>query len=97
MQCEILLRYLSFMQNMLLCDKLRLQDVPFSIRSKNDCIYITALGISRHFSQERYEEDLHTLKNDIKFISKSKKTHMEHIYQSSLDFTPNKLYCLERI
>lgn len=51
--------------DMLLCDKIRLEDVPKEIRATSGAIYITALRISNIISCERFVQDLTILAQDI--------------------------------
>lgn len=56
---------LQWVDNMLLCDMIRLRDVPKEIRTASSGVYITALRMSRSISCERFVQDLKVLALDI--------------------------------
>lgn len=60
--CESSLRWTC---DTLLCDKIRLEDVPKEIRAASGAVYITALRISNIISCERFVQDLTILAQDI--------------------------------
>jgi hypothetical protein len=55
---------LRWINDMLLCNRIRLKDVPRDIRTAS-CVYVSAFRISRGISCERYIEDLAILRDDI--------------------------------
>lgn len=74
MCCEELIRCrklcsktLQLLENMVLYNKIRLQDIPREIRLEDDTLYIYAFRLSsrRAFPCERFIEDLNTLCEDI--------------------------------
>lgn len=56
---------LQWVDKMLLCDMIRLRDVPKEIRTSSGSIYVTALRISNSVSGERFIQDLKILMQDI--------------------------------
>ena len=56
---------LQWVEKMLLCDMIRLRDVPKEIRTAAGGVYITALRISNSVSAKRFVQDLIVLAQDI--------------------------------
>lgn len=89
--CILVQNSLNFIVDMLLYDKVRIKNVPRELRVFNTSLYITALRISRGLSQERYMEDINLLKSDIPYVNKRKTRNFIALYESSLNFSPQKI------
>lgn len=69
---EIVNAYIAAVQwikNMLLCDEIRLKDVPQAVRISSRGIYVTAFRISNKLSCKRFIQDLNILCRDIYELS----------------------------
>ena len=51
---------------MLLCDKIKIQWLPFELRVYNKDFYLSAFRVSRNTSKERFMDDIMLLYSDIK-------------------------------
>lgn len=58
--------YLQFITEMLLCDKIKIQWLPFELRVYNKDFYLSAFRVSRNTSKERFMDDIMLLYSDIK-------------------------------
>lgn len=56
---------LLWVENMLLCNEIRIKDVPRRLRIEMPTLYITAFRISRDISVHRYVGDMQVLYTDI--------------------------------
>lgn len=84
---------LQMLTHLLLCNRIRLEDIPRSIRLSSSRLYVSAFRISRirQMPCERYIEDLHILCNDILSLKdKSKRMKFVEILSSELDFNEHK-------
>lgn len=56
---------LQWIQSMLLCDEIRLKDIPSKIRTSSGSTYSTALRVSNKLSCKRFIQDMKILCRDI--------------------------------
>ncbi len=57
---------LQFITEMLLCNKIKIQWLPFELRISNIDFYISAFRVSRNTSKERFMDDIMLLYDDTK-------------------------------
>lgn len=81
---------LNFLKEMLLYNKIRISDIPKSLRILDIDIYIFALRVSRGFSKQRYMEDLSIMKADLETLCPSQRSKWMHYY---LDYEKAVMYC----
>lgn len=77
--------YLQVITEMLLCDKIRIQWLPFELRISNKDFYLSAFRVSRNISKERFIEDMKLLYNDIQNDFPDKERYIE-IFNSYIDY-----------
>lgn len=77
--------YLQLITEMILCDKIQIQNLPFGLRISHRTFYITAFRVSGNISAERFMDDVMLLYNDINKDIPCKKDYMR-ILLSSLDY-----------
>lgn len=79
--------YADFIEELMLHGKIRLSDVPFSIRTNLSTLYILATRVSRHYTMDRYKEDMDILKADIEELKRTSEKdvrHLEDIYEERM-------------
>lgn len=76
---------LNFLGEMLLCNKIRLSDIPKTLRTLDVATYLYALRVSRNFPGQRYSEDLNIMKSDFDSLNPSKKNRWMHYYEDSVE------------
>lgn len=72
---------LQFIEKMLLCDKIQIQNIPFELRVFHKNFYVMAFRVSRNLSLDRLKKDLHLLYDDLQKDFKGKED-----YESLLSF-----------
>lgn len=70
---------LHLIENMLLYDRMRLEEIPQSMRIFDSSIYVTAIRVGNDISGERFVETFKILCNDICSLDKGDKQRMELI------------------
>lgn len=68
---------LQFITEMLLCNKIKIQWLPFELRISNIDFYISAFRVSRNTSKERFIDDIMLLYDDTKKNFSNNKKFME--------------------
>ena len=75
---------LQFITEMLLCDKVKIQFIPFELRIAYKTFYLSAFRVSRNISKERFMDDVMLLYGDLQKNFDDKKCFMEMLL-SALD------------
>ena len=75
---------LQFITEMLLCDRVKIQFIPFELRIAYKSFYLSAFRVSRNISSERFMADVMLLYKDIQLDFKDKKYYMKRLL-SALD------------
>ena len=52
---------LQWVKNMLLCDEIRLKDIPYEVRTASSSLYVIAFRISNKVSCKRFIKDIQLL------------------------------------
>lgn len=76
---------LQFITEMLLCNKLQIQDIPVELRLSYRTLYLSAFRTSSHISSQRFMEDIMLLYDDLKrdfedkrYYTKMLLSHLDH-------------------
>ncbi|MCM1358199.1 MAG: hypothetical protein NC205_06355, partial [Prevotella sp.] len=56
---------LQWVKNMLLCDEIRLKDIPYEIRTASSSVYVMAFRISNKVSCKSFANEMHIVKQVI--------------------------------
>ena len=73
---------LQFITEMLLCNKIKIQWLPFELRISNIDFYISAFRVSRNTSKERFMDDIMLLYDDTKKNFSNNEKFMEMLLLS---------------
>ncbi|MFR7819422.1 hypothetical protein [Candidatus Pseudoruminococcus sp.] len=68
---------LQFITEMLLCNKLQIQDVPVELRLSYRTLYLSAFRASSQISSQRFMEDIVLLYDDLKRDFENKQNYKE--------------------
>lgn len=75
---------LQFITEMLLCDRVKIQFIPFELRIAYKSFYLSAFRVSRNISSERFMDDVMLLYGDLQKNFDDKKSFMKMLL-SELD------------
>ncbi len=74
---------LQWIENMLLCDEIRLKDIPYEIRTASSSVYVMAFRISNKVSCKRFVNDMQLLCQDIYKMSDKNPMKQELVHTLS--------------
>ena len=74
---------LQWIRNMLLCDEIRLKDIPYEVRTSSCSIYVMAFRISNKISCNRFVKDMQLLCQDIYRMSNKNPMKQELVHTLS--------------
>lgn len=74
---------LQWVENMLLCDEIRLKDIPYEIRTASSSVYVMAFRISNKVSCKRFVNDMQLLCQDIYKMSDKNPMKQELVHTLS--------------
>ena len=75
---------LQFINEMILCDRIKIQFLPFELRTAYRSFYLSAFRVSRNISNERFMDDVMLLYGDLQKNFDDKKCFMKMLL-SALD------------
>lgn len=83
---------LQWIKNMLLCDEIRLKDIPYEVRTASSSLYVIAFRISNKVSCKRFIKDIQLLCQDIYKMSNDNpiKTELVHTLSQYLSLNDYK-------
>jgi hypothetical protein len=81
---------LDTLQKLLLCDKIRLSNIPQKIRVLNVATYLYAFRVSRTMNSQRFREDLDIMRKDLKILPPARREQWLHYYWDSIEAYKNK-------
>lgn len=76
---------LRFINEMILFDRVKIQFLPFELRTAYKGFYLSAFRVSRNVSNDRFMDDVMLLYKDLQSDFDNKKSYMEMLL-SSLDY-----------
>lgn len=80
---------LDTLQKLLLCDKIRLSDIPQKERVLDVATYLYAFRVSRMMNPQRFHEDLNIMRKDLKILPPARREQWLHYYWDSIETYKN--------
>lgn len=74
---------LQWVEKMLLCDEIRLKDIPYEVRTASSSVYVMAFRISNKVSCKRFVKDIQLLCQDIYRMSDKNPMKQELVHTLS--------------